>query len=85
MTIARETSMAIHSRADRWGSRVPEDGGGHIRERGVTVSIQSLTILSALFAFYHVNRRLIQTFNFSAKEFEIKKILHKTHKKVLLI
>lgn len=32
MTIARETSMAIHSRADRWGSRVPEDEGGHIRE-----------------------------------------------------
>lgn len=33
MTIARETSMAIHSRADRWGSRVPKDEGGHIRER----------------------------------------------------
>lgn len=31
MTIARETSMAIHSRADRWGSRVPEDEG-HIRK-----------------------------------------------------
>lgn len=26
MTIARDTSMAIQSRADRWGSRVPEDG-----------------------------------------------------------
>lgn len=31
MTIARETSMAIHSRADRWGSRVPEDEG-HIKK-----------------------------------------------------
>lgn len=26
MTMARETSMAIHSRADKWGSRVPEGG-----------------------------------------------------------
>lgn len=33
MTIARETSMAIQSRADRWGSRVPEDEGGHIGMR----------------------------------------------------
>ena len=34
ITIARETSMAIHSRADRWGSSVPKDKRGHIREEG---------------------------------------------------
>lgn len=33
MTIASETSIAIHSRADRWGSRVPEDEGDVIRAR----------------------------------------------------
>lgn len=65
MTIARETSMAIHSRADRWGSRVPEDEGSCIRER---LSIQSLKPVanyfkwnvSVLFSFYPDNNRLIQ-------------------------
>lgn len=31
MTMARETSIAIHRRADKWGSRVPE--GGDRREK----------------------------------------------------
>lgn len=34
MTIARDTSMAIHSSADKWGSKVPKDKDQTERQRG---------------------------------------------------
>lgn len=66
MTMARETSMAIHSRADKWGSRVPEDKGGPIKEiqesfDSVTKNGQFGKIISYLLLSSHYHRLKVQS------------------------